>query len=63
MLFFQDDILVFSVSVCGYNRVLNEVLKRLVTAGLTMQQDKCKFPAKEVDYLGYTLSESGIKPK
>ena len=34
----------------------------LITAGLVLQPDKCRFLCKEIGYLGHVISEVGVKP-
>ena len=42
---------------------LEEVLRRLRNAGLKVNADKSTFCAPEIEYLGYILSKSEIKPQ
>jgi hypothetical protein len=42
---------------------LKVVLKRLESAGLTINQRKCKFAALEADYLGYRITREGVMPQ
>jgi len=39
------------------------VLQRIYDAGLTINATKCDFFKEEIDFLGYTLSKEGIRPK
>lgn len=39
-----------------------KILNRLKEANLKIQLDKCEFFRKEVQYLGHTVSEEGVKP-
>ncbi|XP_043203374.1 uncharacterized protein LOC122371264 [Amphibalanus amphitrite] len=41
---------------------LEEVLRRLLEAGLRLQRKKCQFAASEVVYLGHHITADGIKP-
>ncbi len=41
---------------------LHEVLARLRKAGLRLKAKKCLFLRKEVPYLGYVVTDEGIKP-
>ena len=40
---------------------LEKVLRLLQEAGLKCNAEKCKFCAEEVEYLGYPLTQNGIK--
>ncbi len=40
--------------------MLEEVLKRLKEHGVCVNQAKCKFLAKSVEYLGYRIDENGL---
>ena len=39
-----------------------QVLKRLDNANVTLKREKCKFAEEEIEWLGYKLSQTGIKP-
>lgn len=47
-------------SVLRHLEVLREVLKRIKTADLTLNRDKCKFCKPELKYLGYVVNASGL---
>ena len=57
-----DDILIFSTSITEHVDSINKIFKKLKDFNLKIQIDKCKFFAKETDYLGHTLTREGIKP-
>ncbi len=57
-----DDLLVHSASHDEHLATLNEVLQRLVTHNTKINLPKCVFGSKEVSYLGFHLTEEGIKP-
>ncbi|CAB3244193.1 unnamed protein product [Arctia plantaginis] len=42
-------------------RNLTTVFERLASEGLTIRKEKCTFFAKEVSYLGFVISEQGIR--
>ena len=50
---FLDDILIEAVK---------QVLKILDNANVRLKLEKCKFAEEEIDWLGYKLSQTGIKP-
>nr|XP_050038007.1 uncharacterized protein K02A2.6-like [Dermacentor andersoni] len=41
---------------------LSQVLSRLAKAGITLNQDKCRFGVPEVSFLGVVVSAQGIRP-
>ena len=41
---------------------VEEVMKRLQLSGLKWNIDKCKFAVPKVEYLGYIITQEGIKP-
>ena len=57
-----DDILVSGASDEDHLSNLEEVLKRLVSAGLRLQKNKCVFMEPQVTYLGHKVSKEGIQP-
>ena len=59
-LIYLDDILVFSPVWSEHVSDVEKVLTRLREAGLTMKPEKCFFARKEVRYLAYVISKSGI---
>ena len=61
MISFPDYFIPFPVSRTGFE-ILEEVFQRLKENGLAIKLEKCKFGKRNVDYLGYEVSEHGIKP-
>ena len=59
---YQDDILVFSKNEKDHLATIRQILQRLDEAGLTLSLSKCEFGKQTLDYLGYTVSESGLTP-
>ena len=59
---YVDDILIFSSTPEEHNRHLHQVLSHLRFAGLVIQQGKCVFGTKEVEFLGHHFSSKGILP-
>ena len=57
-----DDILVASETPEQHTEHLRIVFQRLLTAGVTVNAAKCTFGAKEIEFLGYLVSEQGIQP-
>ncbi|XP_033637865.1 uncharacterized protein K02A2.6-like [Asterias rubens] len=59
---FLDDILVTGKSESEHIANLDRVLTRLQSAGLRLKQEKCKFFAPEVVYLGHRINATGLHP-
>ncbi|POM79318.1 Retrovirus Polyprotein [Phytophthora palmivora] len=58
---YLDDVLVVTeTSFAEHLQQLKVVLLRLEGAGLTVNVKKCKFAAKEANYLGYRMTNEGI---
>ncbi|XP_072143386.1 uncharacterized protein [Dermacentor andersoni] len=57
-----DDILVFGRTRQEHDVRLSQVLSRLAKAGITLNQDKCRFGVPEVSFLGVVVSAQGIRP-
>ena len=59
-LVYLDDIVVWgrTVGECSVN--LDQVLKRLVDAGLKIRGEKCQFFKPEIEYLGHIVSKEGV---
>jgi len=59
---YLDDLLVFSKTRKEHLEHLQKVLSVLATNGLRINAAKCTFAAESVDYLGHTVTASGILP-
>ena len=60
---FLDDILIVTRgSQEKHFEVVKQVLKKLDNANIRLKWEKCKFAAEEIEWLGYKLSQTGIKP-
>ena len=59
---YLDDILVYSKNDRDHMATLEELFKRLESAGMTLSLSKCEFGQKKLDYLGYTVSREGVRP-
>ena len=62
LLVYMDDIVVYSESIQEHLRLLEEVFKRLLEAGLKINPKKSTLVATEVRYLGHVVSALGIRP-
>ncbi|XP_063358759.1 uncharacterized protein K02A2.6-like [Cydia amplana] len=56
-----DDVLITGSDEKQHLERLHAVLKRLQSAGLTLQREKCVFFQNEVSYLGYVINKNGLK--
>ena len=59
---YLDNILVTGPTEEAHVAALEEVLKRLQTAGLRLRKDKCVFMAPSVVYLGHKIDAQGLPP-
>jgi hypothetical protein len=58
-----DDILVIKKGNYDEHLVqLDEVFRRCQRANIKINAEKCRFGLKEIDYLGYIITPTGIKP-
>ena len=58
---YLDDIIVVSKNIEDHFIQLQQVLHRLGEANIKLKLEKCKFFASEVNFLGYKISEKGLK--
>jgi hypothetical protein len=56
----SDDIIVSGPNQETHDNRLNEVLKRLREAGLTLNSNKCEFSKDKLDFFGMHFSKNGI---
>ena len=59
---YLDDLLIVSRSFQEHLQHVGKVLTRLEEAGLRLKPSKCAFAQEKVEYLGHTLSASGVSP-
>lgn len=59
---YLDDIIIFSSDLDEHLLRLDEVLKRIVQAGLKLKPSKCDLVSEEILYLGHVVGKDGIKP-
>ena len=57
-----DDVLVHGRTASEHDERLVRVLERLKQAGLTLNQEKCRFSQTQVKFLGQVIDQSGIHP-
>ena len=58
---YVDDILIWSNNMEIHLKTLEEILNRFKSAGLTISPSKTQIAVKEIDFLGFLISKSGIK--
>ena len=56
-----DDILVFGKDQDQHDTRLMAVLKRVQSAGVTLNKDKCNFSMSQVQFLGHVIDQTGIR--
>lgn len=59
---YLDDLLSACVNLAEGMQKLEEILELLSKAGLTLNLKKCFFFQSEIEYLGYQISEAGLRP-
>ena len=57
---YLDDILITGATVAEHLENLERVLERLAEAGLRLDQDKCSFLLKRIEYLGHVIDALGL---
>jgi len=57
-----DDLLLHSENHATHLELLDKVMGRLVLHGIKMNLEKCILGSKRVAYLGFQLTEEGVKP-
>ena len=61
--FYFDNIIIYSKNWTDHISSIRQVFDRLKQAGLTVKPEKCSFGVTSLDYLGFTLSNEGIRPQ
>ena len=59
---FMDDALIHSPDLSSHLVNMKMTLDAYVKAGLRLSPKKCTFFAKQVDFLGHTVDQEGIRP-
>lgn len=57
---YLDDVIIIADTLEKHVEILNEVLKRVVVAGFTLNREKCFFVVPELKYLGYIVNVNGL---
>lgn len=58
----SDDIIIHAPSQKIHDQRLHAVLQRLVSCGLTLNEEKCQYNMNKLVFMGMLLSEKGISP-
>lgn len=61
VIIYLDDILIFSSDLETHKKHVAEVFRRLEQNNLTVKASKCKFHRKKVKFLGFIISDEGLK--
>ena len=57
----MDDVLVFGEDSVQHWARLQEVLKRIREAGMTLSKNKCQFGVPSVKFVGHAISAEGVR--
>ena len=57
---YMDDLVIYSKREEDHEEHIRLVLKALMEAGLYCKLSKCTFSAREIELLGYIVSDKGI---
>ncbi|CAF5162781.1 unnamed protein product, partial [Rotaria magnacalcarata] len=61
-LVYIDDVIVFSQTFDQHVAHLNEIFSVLYNANLQLNPQKCSLFKDEINYLGHTINQQGIRP-
>eukprot|EP00624_Nannochloropsis_granulata_P001058 evm.model.NODE_1477_length_24586_cov_22.484747.9 len=59
---YMDDIIIFSKTAEDHVRDVEQVLTRIISAGLKIHIGKCKWAQSEVEYVGFIVGRHGVQP-
>ena len=59
---YMDDLLIYNKNEEEHKATLEELFKRLAKAGLSIATGKCLFGVNSLEFLGYSIDATGIKP-
>ena len=57
-----DDVIIYGRTQEEHNESLHATLKRIETAGVTLNKEKCKFNCTNLRFLGHVVSADGVSP-
>ena len=58
---YLDDVLIYSKILQQHRREVSNILKAILKSGMKVKPSKCEFHQKETEYLGFIISEEGVK--
>ena len=59
---YLDDVLIWGRTKEEHDKILKKVFKKLAENNMALSIEKCKFNQAKVDYLGYEVTDTGIRP-
>lgn len=59
---YLDDILIFGKDLDEHDRCLKDTLQKLMDHGITLNESKCQYRQRSIQFLGRCLSPAGISP-
>lgn len=59
---YMDDVLIYTETEEEHLKILEELFKRLTANGLAISPKKCAFGQESLNFVGYHVDETGIKP-
>lgn len=62
LIVYMDDLLLHGETEEAHDRTLEEVMKRIAEMKLKINEQKSVFGVSELSFLGYHISEDGIRP-
>ena len=62
ILAYLDDCILFSKTISKHMDILEEVLKRFGEANLKLKPRKCQLLKEQINYLGFLIDKTGIRP-
>ena len=58
---YLDDVIIYSKTFEEHLQYIKEVMERIRNAHLRLKAEKCKFAAKELQFLGHVVGKDGVK--
>ena len=59
---YYDDVLIATSDEQEHQRVLKRVFEVLLSAGITLNKEKCQFSLRSIQFLGHVITKDGIQP-
>lgn len=59
--FYLDDAILISSNFESHLRLISQVFEKLKEAGLSLNEEKCKFAKPQLKYLGYVVDQGGLR--